>query len=163
MRTEKEEKKIVIREESPDGALMDELIRLSADWEAENSCRGYRKNGRSDLEGRRFFTARDGEALTGYLFGKLEKTQRATSVLPEGTPYFEVEELYVRPAFRGGGIGKRLFSFAEEAVRKEARCILLSTATINWQGIFHFYLEELGMEFWNARLFKMLDEQGVSG
>jgi hypothetical protein len=31
---------------------------------------------------------------------------------------------------------------------------MLSTATKNWKAIFHFYLDELGMKFWSARLFK---------
>ena len=37
--------------------------------------------------------------------------------------------------------------------------MILSTATKNWQAIFHFYLDELGMEFWSARLFKRINSQ----
>ena len=81
-----------------------------------------------------------------------------TSVMPEGTPYFEVEEIYVIPEERSKGIGSSLFEYAEKAVKNEAEYIVLSTATRNWKAIFHFYLEELGMEFWNARLFKKLED-----
>jgi len=54
----------------------------------------------------------------------------------------------------GQGIGRRLFEKAEKAVSAETEFILLSTATKNWEAIFHFYLDELGMEFWSSRLFK---------
>ena len=136
--------------------LLETLIRLSEEWEAEGSCRGYRKNQRADVEGNRIFLARrEGETL-GYLFGRVEKAESASTVMPEGTPFFEVEELYVRPEYRDRGLGRRLFEGAEAAVSAEAEFILLSTATKNWRAILHFYLEELGMEFWSARLYKKL-------
>ena len=59
---------------------------------------------------------------------------------------------------RSEGIGKALFSFAEKAVRDTADYMVLSTATKNWRAILHFYLEELDMEFWNARLFKRITD-----
>ena len=147
---------IEIREAEPSEALFRELIRLSEDWEAEGSCWGYRRNDVSDLEGRRIFTAESGDKLLGYLFGRLEKTERTSSVMPAGTVYFEVEELYVIPALRSRGLGGRLFRLAEESVRPETEYIMLSTATRNWRSILHFYIEELGMDFWNARLFKKI-------
>lgn len=146
--------RIVTEERELTEELSDVLIRLSADWEAENSCYGYRKNKKADIEGNRIFVAKEGEDVIGYLFGHLEKSKRSTSIMPDGTPVFEVEELYVKPNYRCKGIGKMLFSYAENAVRKDADFIMLSTATKNWKSIFHFYLDELGMEFWSARLFK---------
>ena len=145
---------MVIKEQDLDEALLDILIRLSADWEAENSCYGYRKNEKADIEGKRIFIAKDGEDVIGYLFGYLEKSERSTSIMPDGTPVFEVEEVYVKPEYRSKGFGKMLFAYAESAVRNDADYIMLSTATKNWRAIFHFYLDELGMEFWSARLFK---------
>lgn len=141
--------------------ILQELIRLSEDWAAENSCHGYRKNERADIEGNRIFLARMGETVAGYLFGHAEKSEKATSVMPEGTPVFEVEEIYVRPEFRNKGIGKELFREAEKAVAGEAEYIMLSTATKNWKAILHFYLDELDMSFWNARLFKKTAGEGM--
>lgn len=139
-----------------DGAVLDTLIRLSRDWEAENSCRGYRANGSADIEGNRIFLAEEDGEVIGYLFGKVERSEKMSSVMPEGTPYFEVEELYVVPERRSRGVGGELFRYAEQVLSPEAEYMLLSTATKNWRAILHFYLDELDMRFWNARLFKKL-------
>ena len=141
--------------------VLEELIRMSEEWEAENSCHGYRKNEKEDISGNRIFWARSGETAAGYLFGHVEKAEKTTSIMPEGTLFFEVEELYVRPGFRNRGIGKQLFRFAEDAVSEEAGYIMLSAATKNWKAILHFYLEELDMEFWSARLFRKIVPRGT--
>ena len=41
-------------------------------------------------------------------------------------------------------------------MRPEAEYFVLGTATKNWKAILHFYLDEIGMDFWSARLFKKL-------
>ena len=134
--------------------ILKELIRLSEDWEKEESCYGYRKNEKADIDGNRIFLAYAGATIIGYLFGHAEKSERASSIMTDGTPFFEIEEIYVRPEYRSGGIGKQLFDCAEKAVAEGADFLMLSTATKNWKAIFHFYIDELGMNFWSARLFK---------
>ena len=145
-----------IHEVDLDEAILAQLIRFSEDWAEENSCWGYRPNDRSDIEGNRIFLAEDCGAVVGYLFGKVCKSEQMKSVMPEGTPCFEVEELYVIPGRRSQGIGEELFRYAEKAVKTEADYMVLSTATKNWKAIFHFYLDELNMTFWSARLFKKI-------
>ncbi len=149
---------VSIQERTLDERLSGVLLSLSADWEAEGSCWGYRKNTAEDLENRRVWTAEQNGRVIGYLFGLIEASKRASSVMPDGTPYFEIEEIYVSPAYRNRQIGKRLFQAAEEALRREGQAafVMLSTATKNWKAILHFYLDELDMTFWNARLFKQL-------
>ena len=145
-----------IREAALTPELMEELIRLSEDWEAEDNSRGYRKNTPEDIEGNRIFLLEGEGELLGYLFGHRELAENSSSVMPDGTPVFEVEELYVKPAFRSRGYGAALFRFVEETVRGEVSFLMVSTATKNWRAILHFYLEELDMSFWSARLFKKL-------
>lgn len=137
--------------------LLEKLIAMSEVWEAENSTYGYRKNDRSDIEGNRIFLAeQDGEIL-GYLFGHEEKSERASSIMGDGTLYFEIEELYVVPSHRSEGVGRALFQNAEQTVKAAGiEFIMLSTATKNYKSILHFYIDELGMDFWSARLFKKL-------
>lgn len=146
-----------VYEASLDEATLEKLIRFSQDWEAENSCHGYRANDRSDIEGNRVFLAEEDGEIVGYLFGKADRTSGSMkSIMPEGTAIFEVEELYVVPEKRSRGIGSELFRLAESAVGDGAEYMVLSTATKNWKAILHFYLEELGMEFWCATLYRKL-------
>ncbi len=136
---------------------LSQLIALSEDWAAEDSCWGYRPNTAQDLHGRRLFCAYDEDNLIGYLFGLTESSQKPTSIMPAGTQYFELEELYVRPQYRSQGIGRKLFSLLESSLEStETEFILLSTATKNYRAILHFYLDELGLDFWSARLFKRI-------
>lgn len=137
--------------------LLKKLISMSADWETEDSTYGYRKNGRSDIEGNRIFLAEQDGKLLGYLFGQEAKSVRATSIMADDTPYFEVEELYVTPECRNQGIGRALFQFVEQELKAAGiEYMMLSTATKNYKKILHFYIDELGMDFWSARLFKKL-------
>ncbi|MBQ4311437.1 MAG: GNAT family N-acetyltransferase [Oscillospiraceae bacterium] len=156
MITELSRNDIRIYEAAPDEKITDTLIRLSKDWEAENSCYGYRANDRTDIEGNRIFIAEENGIVIGYLFGKVCESNNMRSIMPEKTPFFEVEELYVVPSHRSRGIGKELFEFAEKQVKDTAEYIVLSTAVKNWKAIFHFYLDELEMNFWSARLYKKL-------
>lgn len=144
-------------EVQPDSRTIELLIRFSRDWEAEKSCTGYRANTPADIEGNRIFLAREDGETVGYLFGRESRAENMTSVMPQGTPFFEVEELYVAPDRRSRGIGAALFRFAEQAVRPAADYMVLSTATKNWRAILRFYIEELDMTFWNARLYKKIE------
>lgn len=137
--------------------VLKSLIAMSEDWEKENSCHGYGKNSRKDIEGNRIFLAYQEGKIAGYLFGHKAAAENSSSVMPEGTEYFEVEELYVRPEFRSQGIGGQLFALVENTVKTEGLSfLLLGTATKNYKAILHFYIDEMGMDFWSARLFKKL-------
>ena len=136
--------------------VLAKLIKLSEDWAAEDNCFGYRPNDKSDIEGNRIFLAEENDEVVGYLFGRTYKSEQMKSIMPEGTPYFEAEEIYVIREKRSIGIGEALFRYVENTVKEEAEYIVLSTATKNWKAIFHFYLDELDMQFWSARLFKKI-------
>lgn len=151
------ENSIEIRESALTDEVLSVLIEMSKAWQAESVTHGYFANTRADIEGNRIFLAYDGWEVVGYLFGHEEKAERDTTVMAAGTPYFEVMELYVKPERRSRGIGQRLMAVVEEAVRGGAEFIVLSTATKNARAILHFYIDEVGMEFWSARLFKKID------
>ena len=46
--------------------------------------------------------------------------------------------------------------FLAVAVFSETDYLLLSTAAKNWKAMLYFYIDELDMCFWNARLFKRI-------
>ena len=135
---------------------LQELIALSADCEAENSCHGYRHNAEADIQGNRVFTAEEDGRIIAYLFGHCIEADKDTTVMKKKTPCFEVEELFVIRERRSQGIGRKLFAYMEESLIDEVSFIFMSTATTDCRSILHFYLDELGMTFWNARLFKEL-------
>ena len=146
-----------IYETQPNDRLIEQLIAMSADWEAEDSTYGYYKNSPEDIIGNRVFLAEENGKILGYLFGHLHIPQRDSSVMQKGTSCFEIEELYVIPEYRSGGVGRALFLHTEGLVKEEgAQFITLTTATKNYQRILHFYIDELGMDFWSARLFKKI-------
>ena len=140
-------------EAEPTPEILEKLLQLSAQWAAEQNCYGYYPNTEADIAGKRVFLG-----IEAYLLGKLETAKNMKSIMPEGTAYFEVEELYVVPEKRSQGIGEALFRFAEETIKKDVQFIVLSTASKNSKAILHFYLDELGMQFWSARLFKKVRE-----
>ena len=154
---------MTIREVTLNEEVLSLLCRFSEDWEAENSCHGYRANGPGDIEGNRIFLADDGDRTVGYLFGHRYVKDRPTSVIPEGAACFEVMELYVTPEYRSRGVGRALMRHVEAAVRPESEYITLSTATKNWRAIMHFYIDELDMRFWSAALYKPLRDGAPSG
>ena len=53
------------------GHVLEALIAMSVDWEAEKSCYGYRANGKDDIAGNRIFLAEENITL------------RATASAPE--------------------------------------------------------------------------------
>ena len=132
------------------------LLELSLMWEKEDSCYGYRANIEDDLRDRYILAAYDDE-LIAYIFGKEEIQEKQTSVIDKNMHYFEIEELYVHPSYRTRGIGKQLMESLEQELKKKGlEMMILSTATKNWKAIMHFYIDEVGMNFWSARLYKSL-------
>ena len=132
------------------------ILELSLMWEKEDSCYGYRANTEDDLRDRYILAAYDDE-LIAYIFGKEEIQDKQTSVIDKNMHYFEIEELYVHPSYRSRGIGKQLMESLEKELKKKGlEMMVLSTATKNWRAIMHFYIDEIDMNFWSARLYKHL-------
>ena len=92
--------------------------------------------------------AKDEENIVGFLSAQKGEYKRI-----KHTGYIVVG---IREKYRGKGIGSKLFKFMENELKEEIEYVLLSTATKNYKAILHFYIDELEMHFWNARLFKKI-------
>ena len=145
-----------ICEVKADELIIKQLIELSKKWEAENSCHGYRANSKEDISGNRIFAALENDRIIAYLFGHSAKIDNMSSIIPVGSDCFDVLEIFVEEEYRNQGIGRLLFEYMEKAIDDEY--IILSTATKNWKAILHCYIEEVGMAFHSAMLFKKTEK-----
>ena len=142
----------------PEGDTALRLIELSEAWVQENCCNGMVKNDLSDLT-EPLLVALDDNQIIGYCFGHFYKEERNRSYASAGENCFSLDELYVLPEYRGRGVGSALFHTMEERVEGECSCMTLATSTKNYQAILKLYIEELGMTFSSAFLFKRTREE----
>jgi len=101
------------------------------------------------------FVAEAGGKVVGYASSSLH-TSDGLAVVPKGTRYLVLDNLYVLPEHRDVGVGRRLMDAVEERARKEgAKAILVYTATKDTRRITRFY-ESCGFTTWFVQLFKEL-------
>lgn len=148
--------KIHITEENAGGhaALLDELIALSEEWTGEGSCPGYYANDASEYFDKELYAALIDGKTVGFALGHIKTLEEATSYNAVGEKAFELDELFVTAAFRGQGIARTLFRFAQNDVRDRVDVIGLTAATKHYRELLKLYIEELGMSFNHALLVK---------
>ena len=132
-----------------------QLIALSQMWVDENISHGMVKNSREDLK-EPVFAALDGEKIVGYAFGHAYVKEKKTDSIPVGSRCFDVDELYVLPAYRSQGIGGRLFAAIQDYAKTQADFLTLATSTKDYKRVLRFYAEQNGMDFHDAYLTKKL-------
>ncbi len=131
-----------------------ELIAMSAKWEQEDSCYGYRTNTAEELKGQDVFIATVDGKTVGYLLCHICTQEKESCTVPHGSRCLEIEELYVLPEYRSQGLGEALYQGAADSYGPEVEYVTLTTATKNYKAILHFYIDKLDMTFWSARLFQ---------
>lgn len=136
-----------------DEDTIDQLICLSKKWKEEDCCYGMEVNTKSDLN-EPLAVALDKGKIVGYIFGHFYSQEKKTSYIEIGEPCFSIDEFYVLPEHRCMGIGKKLFQLIENEVKSQCKYITLSTSTKNYKAILKLYIEELGMNFHSAFLYK---------
>lgn len=152
----REMKGVVYREARLTEDLISVLSELSEGWEAEKITPGYYANDREHIVKNRVFLAESEGIILGYLMGAAYIQQESRGCVPKDKSCFEIEELYVVPEYRGRGIGSSLFEFACGVIKADAEYITLNAASWDWKSLLHFYIEEMGMDFRSARLYKSL-------
>lgn len=144
----------------PEGDTARVLMEMSRAWVDENCCWGMVENGMDDLC-EPLVVALDGESIIGYCFGHFYTQENKRTYAEKGERCFSLDELYVLPQYRGLGVGKALFRRMEARVTPDCGCIHLATSAKNYKGILNLYIEELGMTFSSASLFKRTQEENV--
>jgi ribosomal protein S18 acetylase RimI-like enzyme len=138
--------------------LVKDLIFLSEAWAAEKTCPSYSPNSPSDFLGRDLFLTYDGDNLVGYGLGERKIVERETSYNKVGEKIFELDELYIRPAYRSQGVGQALFQFIEESLRPQVQVLAVTAVSYRYADLLRFYIDELGLTFSYAYLVKRLEE-----
>ena len=86
--------------------VLDCLLKMSADWAAENSCRGYYPNELADIQGNRIFLALDDDTPVGYLLGKVCTAEKDSTVMKKGTPFSRWRSCISSPPAAAGAWGE---------------------------------------------------------
>ena len=108
---------------------------------------------------------RSGQYLSGYIFTDGDNTAgfAVTNRMMQheaGGVMVWVEDLYIRPAYRGQGLGSRFLAWLEEQLRGDAVMLTMETETENERAQELYY--RLGYENLNyLQMIKRLDEENA--
>lgn len=130
---------------------------LSEIWEKEGSTYGLKANSIEDLQiylNNGLYVIVKEAYIAGYLLGQI-KNNNGLSILEESDKsYFEIEEIYIHPDFRGKGFGKALLKEVTENLNKQGiDRMTVSSANKDWKKIIDFY-QMNGFKTWTMTLFK---------
>lgn len=133
------------------------VLAMSDALVAEGCCNGMVRDTIEYLEKYDIYIAFEGETAVGYAYGQADTAQKSRGQTQKGERYFDVEEIYVRPEYRSAGYGRALFAALEAHARAQGcESVQLAAVAKDYGRLLHFYVDELGMEFWNAFLTKRL-------
>lgn len=135
---------------------INDLINMSIDWQNEQSCEGYASNTKETFVDKEIYIILSDNKVIAYLYGYYATSNKINSIQNINDRIFEIDEIYVKPEYRDKGVGSKLYEYVENDVKNKTDLVLLSTATKDYKKILHFYIDELGLTFWNARLYKRL-------
>ncbi len=148
--------KLSIRKNNLNSPVLEELVSLSLEWFKEKSCSSYEANDESYYIDKELFIAKDETNIIGYALGTYRNLKDESSYNKIGETAFELDELFVTKEYREKGIGKNLYSFMEEHVRKNSTIIGVVANSSHYSDLLRFYVENLDMEFVYAQLIKKL-------
>lgn len=142
-----------IKEIKPNEEEVNELIGLSRLWVEEGISYGIIEDNPEDILDKRVFVAKDDNRIVAYaLVHETKAEKNISSIIKDDEDIIEIDSIYVLKEYRNKGIGKALFKYIED--NTDIDNIVLATSTKDYKRIFHFYIDELGMDFHSALLFK---------
>ena len=133
---------------------MPQLLALSRDWAEEKTCPAYFANEEADFLDKDIYIALEGDTIVAYAYGEIKELTEATSYNQIGEKAFDLEELYVVPAWRNRGVGKELYRFLEEHIREQVDVIGVTAVSYQYEKLLRLYIDELGFDFKYAQLAK---------
>lgn len=142
-------------------ADVDTVHQMHVDWEVEEITGGRSADSVDRIAGMLgpyFLVAEIDGQIAGFVSTSL-RVSEDTGFFPDGQEFVNVDDLYVRPQHRSGGIGARL---VQEIVRI-ASCdgidrFALSSNTKDFERVVKFY-RSCGFQTWNATMFRQTTPQ----
>jgi ribosomal protein S18 acetylase RimI-like enzyme len=137
-------------------ADLDAVLRLAAEWVAEDVTYGMtvpsRDWFRSGLAHYFFVATADGSTI-GYSQGEVHTSDESvTAVLPIGSPFVDITNIYVSPSHRHRGVGGDLLQAVLSAAANDGvERALLFTGTKDVLTIVRFY-ERHGFKGWGVQM-----------
>jgi len=108
-----------------------------------------------------FFVAERNGQVVGFVCARAKNNDGAVSaVVEKGGRYLEVEDVYVLPANRSGGIGAQLVEAVARWARQEGvRYLLAYSSTREVDRVLNFYRSS-GFKSWSVQMFRDLGATG---
>lgn len=145
-------------EGAPEGdAYLPQLLELSRIWSEEKTCPSYSANEAEEYEGKIIAAAWEQEKMVGYALGHIRELEEKTSYNQPGEKCFELDEVYVLPAYRSQGVGKFLVEKLTEEVKGRVDLLAVTAVSYRYKDLLRFYIDELGLDFKYALLVKRMD------
>ena len=133
---------------------VNEVARLQAEWAEEEITYGQTPASVQEIAGklgRFFYVALSDGRISGFVYGS-ERVSEGLAVIPEGERYLEIDELYVCPEFRNGGLGGTLMEALLRAARDRGiERFKVYTASKEFDRILAFYRSH-GFKPWYAEM-----------
>lgn len=132
------------------------VVELSELWVKEGIAPGLQANYIEFLQrcmGEYFWIAEAQSAVVGFIFGTILESD-GLAVIPEGEKYIEIDEVYVHPEWRSGGIGHELVDrLLQQAESNGVTRSLVYSAAKQWVRMVGFY-EKHGFQMWHIQMVK---------
>jgi GNAT superfamily N-acetyltransferase len=137
---------------------LDAVLELQKAWADEAVTYGYEPATMGLLAaaiGPYFVVAERDGTLVGFAYGSVHESE-GLAVVPTGETFLSIEDLYVRPELRSGGVGGRILEQMMATARSDgvAKCVL-SSATKDIRRAMGFY-ERHGFSSWTVHMFRPL-------
>ncbi|MEM7345399.1 MAG: N-acetyltransferase [Chloroflexota bacterium] len=134
---------LIIRDCTPQD--IDEIIQLDVEWEQEAITHGFDPMRREEYLAYLnqvpvyFLVAETFDEVVGYINGSIH-INKDVAAFPEGETYLQVDNIYLKPAFRDKGLGsqlmKRLLTTAEQQGIKK---YLVESVSTDMAKVINFY------------------------
>ena len=134
---------VIRRAQTKDLKLISELSEV---WEKEDVTYGLMKNTIQYLQeflDKELWVVTDNEIVVGYMLGEVKHNNGLSIFEESDSLYFELEEIFIHPQYRGLGFGTALLKrvIGEELTDRGIYRITVSTANKDLKKVMDFYVK----------------------